>query len=234
MGSLTAAFDRNVQGISSDPAPMDSDPVVGNYGEQPAMSSTGRVEQFPGLADSVVDPNLRISDVAEDASNIKYGWGGTDPRFSWAQTRSQFNTGTESAPSLIIPGTEGEKRDEINKVFYGAIDPTQGLLTPGGTYVNIGQSGWEERTTTDELGRESTQWVRTLDPITNEPRIGAEGQVIENERDTVQALYARQFQDAWMNAEQREYYAALTGGEVSISDALTKPRTTQSLSLIHI
>lgn len=228
MGSLTAAFDRNVQGISSDPAPMDSDPVVGNYGEQPAMSSAGRVEKFPGLADSVVDPDLRISDVAEDASNIKYGWGGTDPRFSWAQTRSQFNTGTESAPSLIIPGTEGEKRDEINKVFYGAIDPTQGLLTPGGTYVNIGQSGWEERTTTDELGRESTQWVRTLDPITNEPRIGAEGQVIENERDTVQALYARQFQDAWMNAEQREYYAALTGGEVSISDALTKPRTTQS------
>lgn len=222
MGSLTAAFDRNVQGISSDPAPMDSDPVVGNYGEQPAMSSAGRVEKFPGLADSVVDPNLRISDVAEDASNIKYGWGGTDPRFSWAQTRSQFNTGTESAPSLIIPGTEGEKRDELSKVFYGAIDPNQtGIMTGGRddggiNYVNIGQGGQAVETYTDDLGREQTRIVRTFDPIQGE------------ERDTVQALYARQFEDTMMNREQQEYFKALTGGEVSISDALTKPRTAQS------
>ena len=66
------------------------------------------------------------------------------------------------------------------------------------------------------MGREQTRIVRTFDPIQGE------------ERDTVQALYARQFEDTMMNREEQEYFKALTGGEVSISAALTKPDNLQN------
>ena len=218
IGSLTAAFDRNVQGISRDPAPMDSDPVVGDYMTSKAISPSDRAVIYPWMSDKITDPNFTSNDVANDAAGIT-AWGGWTPhqgddRLTWGQVSNAFDSGTNAAPTM--PNSEQDKRDALNKQFYSNIDPTQGILTDRGNYVNIGTSGWEKVTKTDQLGRETEEWQRTFDPVQGE------------ERDTLQAIYARQYQDAWMNAEQSEYYNALTGGRVSVSDALTKPRTTQS------
>ena len=235
-GSLTAAFDRNVQGISRDPAPMDSDPVVADYGmreqgstpfltsiyDNEALKADNPDSPFAGLTDAT--PGALEKSQRDDVDGIT-AWGGWTPhkgddRLPWGQVRAAFSAGTDSAPSLTIPGTEGAKRDELNKIFYENIDTRQdGLFAASDgkpKYVNIGQGGQAIETYTDDLGRDATRVVRTFDPVGGE------------ERDTLQAIYARQFEDRMMNREQREYFNALTGGQVSISDALTKPRTAQS------
>ena len=235
-GSLTAAFDRNVQGISRDPAPMDSDPVVADYGtreqgstpfltsitDNEALKADNPNSPFAGLTDAT--PGALAKGFGDDVDGIT-AWGGWTPhkgdgRLPWGQVRAAFSAGTDAAPSLTIPGTEGAKRDELNKIFYENIDTRQdGLFAASDgkpKYVNIGQGGQAIETYTDDLGRDATRVVRTFDPVGGE------------ERDTLQAIYARQFEDRMMNREQREYFNALTGGQVSISDALTKPRTAQS------
>ena len=271
-GSLTAAFDRNVQGISRDPAPMDSDPVVADYGtreqgstpfltsitDNEALKADNPNSPFAGLTDAT--PGALEKSQRDDVDGMT-AWGGWTPHkgddrlpfdyLKFGQVSNAFDSGTNAAPSLTIPGTEGAKRDALNKQFYSALDPNQtqsytssveipkglqeyfgehaltdkeitGIMTGprddglGMNYVNIGKSGQAIETYTDKLGRDATRVVRTFDPVEGE------------KRDTLQAIYARQFADREINYEQKEYFNALTGGQVSISDALTKPRTAQS------
>ena len=271
-GSLTAAFDRNVQGISRDPAPMDSDPVVADYGtreqgstpfltsitDNEALKADNPNSPFAGLTDAT--PGALEKSQRDDVDGMT-AWGGWTPHkgddrlpfdyLKFGQVSNAFDSGTNAAPSLTIPGTEGAKRDALNKQFYSALDPNQtqsytssveipkglqeyfgehaltdkeitGIMTGprddglGMNYVNIGKSGQAIETYTDKLGRDATRVVRTFDPVEGE------------KRDTLQAIYARQFADREINYEQKEYFNALTGGQVSISDALNKPRTTQS------